>query len=279
MSKPEVSVIMAVYNNITHFEAAVKSIINQSFRDFEFLILDDGSSESYTSTIKDVQSVDQRIAVYVNDGNKGLATALNKLIHLSSGKYIARMDADDISDPSRLQDQIDYLKRNEEIDVLATKGTYIDDEGNYICDKYVPDSISTIYRAMSYHNYIIHPSVMIKKSTFMQHGVYNEKFRRAQDWELWNRYIKSGVEFQILNTPLIRYRIPKKDNNNKYKTRLCLLNKSTKLAMGYINKLSLFKRLYYYLQILIPYSFFLFTIRIYQNYYANSYLNTIKKQA
>src|SRR5512134_3549033 len=103
---PRVSVVMSVYNGEKYLEEAVESILNQTFRDFEFIVVDDGSSDSTPRLLALYERRDPRVLIYRFDDNRGLSTALNFGIERARGKYIARMDADDISLPNRLQEQV-----------------------------------------------------------------------------------------------------------------------------------------------------------------------------
>jgi glycosyltransferase involved in cell wall biosynthesis len=132
--KPEISVLMSVYNAEQYLEKAIESILNQSFKNFEFLIINDASDDNSLNIINRFQ--DHRLHVYSNPVNLGLANSLNKGINLSQGKYIARMDADDIAVLSRLAIQYTFLEKNPHIDICGASVRLINESGEYLPDSW-----------------------------------------------------------------------------------------------------------------------------------------------
>lgn len=191
---------MSVYNGQKYLKQSIDSILNQTFTDFEFLIINDGSTDS-TSTILN-QYNDPRISIVSNQKNIGLTKSLNNGLKLAKGEYIARMDADDISQPRRLEKQLNYFDRNPETVVLGTGYSIIDSNSERIGEKFFPEKPTT--SDFFIENQIVHGSVMFKKSIIINLGGYNENFRYVQGYDLW---LKVSKKYQIWNIPEILYKL------------------------------------------------------------------------
>lgn len=194
-SKPEVSIVMAVYNGLPHLKKAIKSIQHQSFKNFEFIIVDDGSSDdslAYISKIKD-----KRLVIIKNKKNLGLADSLNIGIAKAKGKYIARMDADDISLPVRLETQIKFLKANPKIDLCGSWARLINQNEKIVGAKRFPTEDSQIKKQLICRSSIIHPS-MFAKSGFFKNNKYKVDFDYAEDYEL---LMRTKNKYQMANIP------------------------------------------------------------------------------
>lgn len=187
--KPKISVLMAVFNGERYLIEAIDSILGQTFTDFEFIIIDDCSTDNTSIILKSYQ--DDRIKVFRNEKNIGLTKSLNFGLTVTKGEYIARQDADDVSHPERLQLQFDFLCHNKDVVLLGTQARSINEFGSL---SYFPDVKPLSYEAVKYQlffgNPFIHSTVMFRadiiKSVF---GGYNESFRLSQDIELWSRII------------------------------------------------------------------------------------------
>ena len=201
-----ISVIMANYNTpIEYLKEAIDSILNQTYSDFEFIIIDDCSTDSSIDIIKDYQ--DARIKIVENDKNIGLTKSLNKGLRYAKGKYIARMDSDDISLPNRFQRQIEYLECHPEVIVC---GTWFEKFGveNIIRKPVIEDN--ELYRCqLLFSNTPItmcHPSVMIRKSFLERYSLlYDEEIKKAQDYAFWVKCSRFG-EMAIIREVLLEYR-------------------------------------------------------------------------
>jgi len=201
---PKVTVLMSVYNGETYLCEAIDSILNQTLTNFEFLIIDDASTDR---TLKILQSYeDPRIQLIRNCENLGLTKSLNKGIKLAKGEYIARMDADDISYPQRLEKQLFFLERNPDIGVLGTWTLNIDETGKSVGSEKFPVYPETIKISIIFGYSLAHPSVMMRKNILNLVGGYDENIRYAQDYDLWIRCLKIT---KISNYPdiLLKYRI------------------------------------------------------------------------
>ncbi len=202
---PKVSVVMSVFNNDRrHLMDSIQSILNQTFKDLEFIIIND-CSEDIDPYVRAVLNSfkDNRIKLITNGRNIGITGSLNKGLLVSSGEYIARQDADDVSELARLQTQIDYLDRYPEIGVIGTGTTIINGIGEKI-DKW--DSAPNPMESLKVRNSLIHGSVMFRRTVMDDVGKYDEQFKYAQDYEYWLRISK---KHQIRNLPdrLYQYRI------------------------------------------------------------------------
>lgn len=214
---PKISVIMPVYNTAKYLNEAINSILNQSFTDFEFIIIDDCSTDGSLEIIKSYK--DERIILIQNEINKGYVFGLNYAISIAKGKYIARMDSDDISIHKRLKTQWDILESDKEM-ILCGSNIQIVNSSNVV--KF-PETHKEIKKELLLNNIIAHPSVMIKKaSLFFRAEPYVAKFMPAEDYELWTCLIFQG-KFYNIQTPLLEYRKHENQISNS-KSRIQHLN-------------------------------------------------------
>lgn len=214
MANPKLSVLMSVFNNRGYLKKAIESILSQTFADFEFLIIDDSSNDNSKETILSYK--DSRIVFIENDRNMGLAKSLNKGLEISKGKYIARMDADDVSRPDRLARQIEILEANPKIGIVGSHFEIIDNRGKIFATRKVPND-NAIIRTMlaNAQNPLAHGSVMFVKDYILLIGGYNEQFPYAQDFELWSRMSKKFL-FYIEEKLLYQLRSHPELNKEKY---------------------------------------------------------------
>jgi len=189
---------MAVYNGEKYLKEAIESILNQTFRDFEFIIVDDGSTDRTPEILKEYVRKDERIKIITNPQNIGLTKSLNRAIKLAKGEYIARMDADDIAAPKRLEKQIEFMKRNPEFGLVGTAYYEMNSKGNIVGEKYFPASDEEIRKNLIKYNPFFHSSVVIRKKVFDKVGLYNENIPKAQDYDLWFRIAQN---YKIANLP------------------------------------------------------------------------------
>lgn len=181
---PKISVIMSVYNGERYLGEAVESILNQTFRDFEFIIVDDGLSDNSLIVINNYAEKDGRIKIIKNEQNIGLTKSLNKALKSAQGEYIARMDCDDVSFPDRFEKQVSFLKDNAEIGIVGCNAMVIDDKGGNVKEVNMPRDINSYLKK---RNCFIHGSVMFRGDIIKKIGGYNEEMTYAQDYEMWLR--------------------------------------------------------------------------------------------
>jgi len=201
-TNPFASVLMPVYNAEKYLAEAIESILHQTYSNFEFLIFDDGSTDNSLNIIK--AHKDPRIKVFHSQANDGLVKHLNKGIDIAKGKYIVRMDADDISHPTRLEEQVAFMEKNPEVGVC---GSYVEVFGKMAYISKLPTDHEQMIVALLYFTPIIHPSVIIRKDVLDYFNIrYKPAFLFAEDTELW--YQLSKVT-RLANIPrvLLKYRI------------------------------------------------------------------------
>lgn len=206
MYLPKISVVMSVFNGSRFLSKAIKSVLNQSMNDFEFIIIDDGSTDDSLKIIQEFAVKDDRIRVVINKENIGLANSLNKGIDLAVGKYIARMDADDITVPDRFEKQMTFLENNPKIFVLGGSLRYLEEDGTLGLVSGYPLSSGLIKWQLFFGNPMAHDAVTFRRELFSKHGIrYDGNLRTTQDFDLW---VKIGSNFQMANLPdvLLYYR-------------------------------------------------------------------------
>ena len=203
-----VTIGLPFYNAEKYLALAIESVLQQTYTDWELLLLDDGSTDNSLSIAQSYAQKDSRIKVISDGKNKNLAARLNELPSLAQGLYLARMDADDIMHPARIERQLAVLETHPEIDVLGTNAYIINDENAVIGTRYPLTPENTLTRVKSF----IHPTIIAKKQWFLENP-YDTKALRMEDAELWYRTF-SKYHFVRLNEPLLFYR---EVGNNYYK--------------------------------------------------------------
>ena len=226
-SAPKVSIVLPVFNAEAYIGESIVSLINQTFKNFELIIIDDASTDGSLAAI--YKFSDPRIKIIENEKNLGIVGALNRGIEAATGKYIARMDADDICYPDRLKIQIEYLEENHDIGLV---GSWINGFGvsirSYI-HKY-PISHEDIEACMLFQNPIAHPTVVIRREILVSNQLrYSNEFPYVEDWELFSRVIQL-TKFHNIPRPLLKYRIHPSSSSQHHtisqnKSRLNLVRK------------------------------------------------------
>ncbi|MEO8664338.1 MAG: glycosyltransferase [Ignavibacteria bacterium] len=200
-----ITVLMSVYNDSEYLKASVRSVLNQTHKDFEFLIVDDGSDEDPEEIIKEFR--DSRI-VYKKIKHRGLAGALNYGLMNSSGDWVARIDADDLSTLNRIKTQVAFLNSNKETDVLSSWSVYFENKNKILFSLKTPVTDKKIKSFLNLHNPVNHSSVMFNKKKILADGGYNENYISYEDFELWFR-MKDKLSFRILPEFLVYTRFRK----------------------------------------------------------------------
>lgn len=219
--KPKLSVVMPVFNGEKYLKEAIKSILDQTYKDFELIIIDDGSTDNTLKIISKFQ--DQRIKLYRNRKNLGLVPSLNTGLFKSSGLYIARCDADDIYDKERFRKQIQFLSINLEYILVSSNAILIDEKGRSINKLIFPEKNENIRNGLQKKNIIIHASVMFRKSIVSQIGGYRHFFNSgAEDYDLWLRLLSQGKFYNFQNF-FIKRRIYQSAYSQKFHYRIELM--------------------------------------------------------
>ena len=195
----KLSVVMSVYNAEDYLEEAITSILNQSHKNFEFIIVNDGSNDQSLDIIKYWLSVDDRI-ILIDQENKGLTKSLNIAIGKAIGDYCVRQDADDVSMPERFERFIDYVKRNKNVSIYSTPAITINSEGEAL--RKIPNYfIRNGFRPsmLNYYNSLIHGSLIIKTHVIKQYK-YDEGFKFCQEFDLYHRLLRAGLNIHYDNS-------------------------------------------------------------------------------
>lgn len=202
---PKVTVLMAVYNGECYIQEAIGSILSQTFDDFEFLIINDGSTDSTRKIICSYN--DPRIRLVDNDQNFGLTRSLNNGLKLAEGEFIARIDADDVSDSERLAKQVAFLETHPDVALVGTWYKEIDAQGKPISDGNLPCDYTQIRWHLLFYCPFVHSAVMLRKSPVLEKiGFYNEALSYSMDYELWLR-IARELPVANLDEYLVRLRV------------------------------------------------------------------------
>lgn len=203
-NKPIISVIMSVRNGEKYVADSIRSMLNQSFKDFEFIILNDASIDNTLKIINKIK--DKRLKVISNSRKKGLTKSLNICLKICKGKYIARMDHDDIARPDRFQKQISFLEQNPKVGVVGSWVEIIDSWGKSKGLLKFPKSQKTILNKIFLYNPIRHSTVMFRKELVNKYGFYDANLDGAEDYDLWLRFSRH-TKIANINIPLVKYRI------------------------------------------------------------------------
>lgn len=211
----ELSVILCVKNGEKYINETVRSILNQTYKNFELMIIVNCSTDNTINIIKRFK--DERIKIYETNIGQ-LSFNLNYGLNIAKGKYIARIDADDIAEKTRFEKQLGILKEKE-YDVVGSNIVYIDEVGRVLKNVEFPETNKKIRNKILYKSVIAHPSVIFKKEIVLENNGYlGGKY--AQDYDLWLRLMRNKeIKFYNIQEPLLRYRVHReqtKGNRNSY---------------------------------------------------------------
>jgi glycosyltransferase involved in cell wall biosynthesis len=207
VSQPLISVIMPVYNSEKFLKDAIESILVQTLADFELITVDDGSKDGSTGILEDFSHRDKRIVLSVLPRNQGVAVASNQGLNMARGKYIARMDADDISLPERFEKQAAFLETNTDIDIIGSASLLVDDRGHKIGLLSVPIDDLAIRWKGCFSSPLIPATIMFRRSVIVDHDLnYRGPMEQAEDIDFLLRFLEysRGANF---SEPLYVYRI------------------------------------------------------------------------
>lgn len=204
-SKPLVSVIMPVYNTKEYVWEAIESILNQTFKDFEFIIVDDWSTDWSYEICEEYAKKDKRIRLYKNDKNSWVAFTKNRLIELSTTDYLASQDSDDVSTQNRLKLEYDFLESHKDFAVVAWNNIIIDEEWKIIWHRKYSDDIRSVILKKSP---VSHPTTMMRKSDFLSVWWYT-KVKYVEDYDLRIKFYTEWYKIKNIDKDLLKYRIRK----------------------------------------------------------------------
>lgn len=249
---PTVTVLMPVYNGSQFLRQAIQSVLNQTYNDFEFLIIDDASTDDSLKIIKVFDDI--RIKLIENYHNLGQTSSLNKGLKLAKGKYIARLDQDDICLARRLEKQVEFLNNNQEVAVVGSHYMSIDENGHYLHElKWPVGSLSNLLYILTGHNPVGHPCVMYRKKVIKEVGYYREEYSKSEDADLWFRIYHNGYRCDNIPQILTYYREHSKQGSTVFKD---LQHKNHNLAFfdfytGLIKKEIGYNKIEQYLNVLV----------------------------
>lgn len=225
--RPSISVVMSVYNGELYIKDAVNSILNQSYKNFEFIIINDASTDKTADFLNSLK--DKRIVLLQNKKNLGLAASLNKGINKSSGEYIARMDADDISKPKRFEKQLNFMKKHPDIDILGTWTALIGKNNQKIGFVHYPTSDINIKKTLRRVTPIVHPTWLTKALVFKKLKGYKQKWDYVEDYE----FLLRAKKFKMANIPeeLVLWR--NQDSRRSKKNIQIIYRKGLQLRIAY----------------------------------------------
>lgn len=209
-----VSVQMPVFNGEKYLAEAVDSILSQTFSDFEFLILDDGSTDDSLKLLQKYAAMDSRVHVITRE-NRGLSATQYELVQLSRGEFIAQLDQDDIALPNRLELQLDFFRKNSEVVALGGASQMIDGAGRYLTTLTMPETDKEIQELhLKGICAIAHSSVMMRSAALKSVGSYDKSYNSAADIDLWLRLGEIG-KLANLKDVLLKYRLHNKSTSEK----------------------------------------------------------------
>lgn len=215
---PILSVIMATYKEYQmYLRKCVDSILSQTFDDFEFIVVVE-PEDANISFLRNVQDMDRRVVVIENEKRLGVAGSRNRAIKASTGKYVAIIDGDDYCDPFRFEKQILFLEKNPDVSLVGSNLYLIDDRGFVIGERVYPEWHDDIKQTFLLTMAVANPSVMTYRDELFEAGFFNEAFRKAEDLELWLRFLKMGKKMHNIQEPLVYYRVAGNDSSKRNKT-------------------------------------------------------------
>jgi len=200
-----VSVVMSVFNGERFLREAVESILDQSFNEFELIVIDDGSTDATATILESYRRQDSRLRI-CHQGNRGLVESLNRGWMLARGNYIARMDADDVAIKSRLECQVEFMEKHREVGVLGSAVQFISPDGKPLMTSPNPITDQEIRLALPYRCPFWHPTVLMRKDVLISVGGYRKVVVDAEDYDLWLR-MAERCQLANLGSVLLKYRL------------------------------------------------------------------------
>lgn len=231
-----ISILMPVKNTEKYIYDSVQSILSQSYKNYELIILDDGSSDKTVEIIEGIK--DERIKLYIR-ASEGLTSQLNFGLQVAKGDLIARMDGDDIAFLGKLQVQKNFLDQNPDIQIVGTNYYFIDEAGKIILQKKLPEHNGDIEFMMPIIDSVLHTSILTYKNILVDSGGYSSEYNTSEDIELFLRLISRGYKMYNIQKPLLKYRLTEKpqgyyetQNKNHYEIGLKYLENFHKEKNG-----------------------------------------------
>ncbi len=235
VSSPQVSVVMPVYNAEPYLAEAMRSILVQTWEDFEFIIIDNGSTDASPETIRSF--TDSRIRVITNPVNVAPPPAINQGLRLATGRYVARMDADDVALPGRLKKQWTYMETHPRCAAVGTQAVLIDHAGLKIYTPWCPTMIDAIRWRLLFTSPFVHSSMLMRREVVLGVDAYNEGLRHAADYDLWFRLLEKGCEITNLPDVLTKLRVHEQSDGMTARWSPELLEEMVDVSQAHIQEL------------------------------------------
>lgn len=211
----KLSVIMATYNdNIDFLHQCIESVLNQTVKNFELIVVVE-PEEVNIDYLQNLPARNHNVKILKNKSRLGVSGSRNRGILESSGEYIAIVDGDDYCDMTRFEKQILILNNNPEISIVGSNIYLVDKNNNVVGSRYFPELHKNIRRAFLVKQPVFNPTIMVRKKDFDQLGLFDEKFTKAEDFELWLRFLAAGKKMYNLQEKLIYYRILTNSNEKR----------------------------------------------------------------
>ncbi|MCF7834033.1 MAG: glycosyltransferase [Candidatus Pacebacteria bacterium] len=234
IEKIKVSIILPTYNGAERIQKSIESVTEQSFKDWELLVIDDGSTDNTKEVVEDLKSKDSRIIYIKNEQNLGIQKTLNKGLGLAKGEYIARIDDDDLwIDKDKLQKQVEFLDSNPDYVLVGTGVVAVDESGNSV--EYIPPTTNKeIKKRIIGMNCFLHSSVFFRKETVVRLGGYSEDItaRHVEDYDLW---LRLGLEGKLANIPFCSVFLVSRGNSISSSNRNIQAWRTFKISLRYCN--------------------------------------------
>lgn len=202
-----ITIILPVYNSIYYIKSCLDSISEQTFKDWKLLIFDDGSNDGTLEYLEEWVKKEPRATLCKR--NQSYIQNLNDGFDMANTKYIARMDADDIMFPNRLQYQLDFMESHPDIDLIGSSVQIINLDGDHkgYFGAFFPNQVLDA-SDLAFMNQIVHPTVLIRKESLDKNNIrYKEEFKYAEDWEMWTQMLEKSMKMYTTSTPLLKYRV------------------------------------------------------------------------
>jgi glycosyltransferase involved in cell wall biosynthesis len=205
-----VSVLMPAFNAAAFIDLSIESVVNQSYSNWELIIVDDGSTDSTYKKIDSWRQSDERVRVYVNDKNEGLGFATNRALKNAKGVFIAKLDSDDIASPDWIETRIEHLLNDPKLIAVTGSRVFIDNNNNRVKAVYEKYEPVTVCWKLIFGNPVVHPGIVFRAQTLSEY----KNIRYLEDWELWSRLILQGG-IRVVNDYRIQYRIHSGNTSSK----------------------------------------------------------------
>lgn len=235
---PLISVLMPVYNGEKFLKEAIQGISNQTYKNFEFIIVDDNSQDKSWVILEDFAKNDKRIKIFKNKENLGIAKNRNRALSLAKGEYYAIMDQDDMSQRNRLEEELNFLETHSDYAVVGSQTYLINNFSEIIGKRKYPETDSRIKSTLPMKSPFCNSSTMIRSSAFEKDFFYDERFSGSEDYDFWFRICAKGYKMANLSSFLHSYRI----SRNEYKIKSCkkILKDTIKIQKKWFSRKKLF---------------------------------------